>query len=506
MKKKLHDFCRRGQRRTKQRLKRARKGRGGFHGRGRYSVSERVEATKYGGAAALLKMAKDLKLPEAIDAELKLLKFHRPYLESDHILNLAMNALCGGECLQDIERRRNDVAYLDMIGVSALPDPTTAGDFCRRFSKKDLDTLLDAFNVVRKRVWNRMGEEFTNKTAIIDVDSTFVTTTGECTEGIELTYKKTWAHHPLLVTYANTNEVLFLENRPGARPSVEGAPALLDKAVALCREVGHKDILLRGDTAFTQSRYLDGWDDQGVRFVFGILANQHNISRADGLEDKEYVELVRNADKLFREGASRKKPPRSKQQVVEAKGYKDMRLRCEDVAEFAHTPTRSNKSYRVIALRKTIDEYRGQLCLGETTRYFFYITNDRVMTPAEVVRQSNLRCGQEKLIGELKSGVRSLRIPLDTLNANAAYMIATTLAWSLKAWFAMSVPISPQSRSKHSAERKKLLNMSFRRFVHDFVLLPVQIVRSGRSVTMRLLSWASPLRLFLRIAGVLGMT
>ena len=81
--------------------------------------------------------AVELGLAGAIDGRLHLLKYHLPYHESDHVLNFAYNALCNGTCLDDIELRRNDLVFLDAIGADRIPDPTTAGDFCRRFTTDD---------------------------------------------------------------------------------------------------------------------------------------------------------------------------------------------------------------------------------------------------------------------------------------------------------------------------------------------------------------------------------
>ena len=92
-------------------------------------------------------------LVEAIDRDLHLLKVHLPYHESDHVLNVAYNILSGGTCLQDLERRRTDEVYLDGLGAKRIPDPTTEGDFCRRFTAPDLVTLMDAINEVRLGVY-----------------------------------------------------------------------------------------------------------------------------------------------------------------------------------------------------------------------------------------------------------------------------------------------------------------------------------------------------------------
>jgi len=171
-------------------------------------------------------------------------------------LNLAYNLLSGGTNLEDIELRRNDEVYLDALGAKRIPDPTTEGDFCRRFSETDIQILMNTINDVRPGVWQQQPEAFFDQ-AIIDVDGTIASTTSECKEGMDISYKGQWGYHPLIVSLANTGEPLFLVNRSGNRPSHEGAAWYLDRAGALCEKAGFKRILYRGDTDFTQTQHLD---------------------------------------------------------------------------------------------------------------------------------------------------------------------------------------------------------------------------------------------------------
>ena len=442
-------------------------------------------------------------LAKRIDDGLQLLKIHRPYHESDHVLNIAYNAACGGRTLDDIELRRNDEAFLDALGAESIPDPTTAGDFCRRFEAEDVEQLMDIINDVRVDVWKRQGAELTSATAVIDADGSMVPTGGECKEGMGLSYNGVWGYLPLIVSLENTGEPLFIVNRSGNRPSSEGAAHYLDKAIALCRRGGFTDILLRGDTDFSQTTELDRWDADGVRFVFGYDARKNLVAQAQDLDDlDDYQELVRRAEQTFA-GKHRARPPKVKEQIVRDKGYRNIRLKSEDVAEFDYQPTSCKQSYRMIVLRKNLSVERGENVLFDDVRYFFYITNDRVMEPEEVVFEANQRCNQENLLAQLKSGVRALHAPVNTLNANWAYMVMASLAWTLKAWMALWLPVQPRWLDKHRAERDTWLRMEFRSFLNAVINIPAQVVRTARTLVLRLLAWRPQLPVLFRLLDAL---
>ena len=170
----------------------------------KYEIAGRVRAVTCGGLAAMRDLVRRLGLPAAIDGQLGVLKRARPYRDSDHILNIAYNVLCGGHVLDDIEVRRNDAAFLDMLCAEAIPDPTTAGDFCRRFDGEAVWRLMRVVNETRVGVWRRSRRAVATETARIDADGSIVPTLGECKQGMDLSYKGIWGYHPLLISLANT--------------------------------------------------------------------------------------------------------------------------------------------------------------------------------------------------------------------------------------------------------------------------------------------------------------
>ena len=192
---------------------------------------------------------------------LGLLKIHLPYHDSDHVLNIAYNLLAGGTCLEHLELLRSDRAYLDALGARRVPDPTTAGDFCRRFDEVAILRLQTIFNRIRRKVWAEQPRAFFHE-AVIEGDGTMVETTGECKEGMDINYKGQWGYHALVLSLANTGEPLFVVNRSGNRPSHEQAAWYFDCSIELCRKAGFRNIRLRGDTDFTQTEHLDRWDEE----------------------------------------------------------------------------------------------------------------------------------------------------------------------------------------------------------------------------------------------------
>ena len=170
------------------------------------------------------------------------------------------------------------------------------------------------------------------------------------------------------------------------------------------------------------------------------------------------------------------------------------------MAEFTYRPIKCERPYRMIALRKKIAVEKGQQRLFEEYRYFFYITNDRTSSAEQIVFSANDRCDQENLIEQLKNGVRAMRNPLDNMYSNWVYMVICSLAWTLKAWTALLLPVSPRWRKKHEAERAALLKMEFKRFADSLLRVPCQIVRTGRRIIYRLLSWNPWTGVLLRLA------
>ena len=273
-----------------------------------------------------------------------------PYWESDHVLNIAYNVLVGGQRLEDIELRRQDESFLDGLGAQRIPDPTTAGDFTRRFDVGDILQLQECINRTRQRVWQEQPKGFLAE-AYIDVDGTIAETYGECKGGMNLSYKGIWGYAPLTVSLANTREVLYLVNRPGNAVSHQDSVEWIDRAIELVKPVAGQ-VTLRGDTDFTHTAQLDRWHGQGVKFILGLDAHVKAVQLAEGLPERDWRPLERFPKyEILTEPRARRE--RVKEQVVVEKGYENRKLLAEDISEMKYQPHRCQQEYRlVIVLRQ----------------------------------------------------------------------------------------------------------------------------------------------------------
>lgn len=468
-----------------------------------YEVSSKVGGTGFGGMAAVHAFVKRIELDAEINRRLTVFKKRCPYYESDHVLNVAYNTMCGARSLQEIELRRNDEYYLDSIGAERIPDPTTTGDFCRRMNSVSIDVLQESIDQVRLKVWNEQGKDF-KKLATIDMDATIVETDGECKGGMDISYKNIWGYHPLLFTLAETGEVLRLTNRGGNAQSGHNAFKDADKIIALCKKAGFERILLRGDTAFTQTDHLDRWDDDKVEFVFGIAKHANLLAKIDEIAPDQWKHVPR-APSYDPSTPNRARPDKVKREIIEARGYRNRRLKEEVYVEVPYKPYKCDKTYRLIIVRKKQD-VTEQGVLFENDVYFFYISNvaPSQHTGLDVIYESNKRCNQENVIAQLYAS-RALHAPVDELASNWAYMVMASLSWTLKAWIALSIPEEPigntreatknstkkatkQAVHKIKEEKKRLLRMEHRKFVEQFIRIPALIVRTGRRLIVRLTS------------------
>ncbi|MBI3850463.1 MAG: IS1380 family transposase, partial [Verrucomicrobia bacterium] len=436
----------------------------------RYEMADRVNAVSCGGIGAMHLLVQRLGLIEDINRNLKLLKVHLPYHESDHVLNIAYNILAGGVRLEDIERRRQDEKFLNGLDAQRIPDPTTAGDFTRRFEEADILALRECFNRARLAVWKVQPKGFLEE-AFLDVDGTIAATLGKCKEGIGLSYKGIWGYAPLIVSLANTKEVLYLQNRPGNWASHSGSVEWIDRAVKLVGQVAGT-VTIRGDTDFTHTAHLDRWDAAGCYFILGMDAHPKVVQLAEQLPQSAWQRLER-LPKYEILTEPRQKVFRYREQIVIEKEFRNQKLVGEDIAQMDYQPLKCGKQYRLVIVRKNLSVQTGEQALLDEIRYFFYLTS-RQDKAQKIVGLANGRCDQENVIEQLKNGVNAMRMPVNDLLSNWASMVMAARAWNLKSWYGLLTP--------NRQRGLELVRMEFRRFLQAILLIPCQVVRTARRV------------------------
>lgn len=452
----------------------------------RTKVQERGEVTAYGGLALAHDLAMRLELDRELNRSLRLLKLHLPFFESDHVLTHVYNLYIGGRCIEDIGHIQHSVAIKRLLGACRIPDPTTAGDFLRRFRPADLKVFQSVIDEGRERVWRKVPRK-RKRTATIDMDSTIREVYGECKQGADFSYDGRWSYHPLLLTLAETNEPLRTINRSGNKHSAEGASKALDEVVRRVKRHFSK-VLVRGDSKFYQRPILAVCKEHGAMFAFVMPSHETLIERAETLAKTAWKPFSTEA--AATSGASspkksRRRRTRHRRRKARRRGYRTLSTAREWVAEFEYRLPPSSKwthlglsgqRYRVIVRRQRIEVSQGQDRLYDEYRYRFLITNisRSRMSAAAVVRFGNGRCDQENVIEQLKNGIAALRMPTGELLANHAFLMMGQLAWCLRSWLSL-LALPPQT-----------LRWEWDWYRHAFVYVAARMTHSARRAVVYL--------------------
>ena len=335
------------------------------------------------------------------------------------------------------------------------------------------------------KVWARQPKEFFER-ATIDVDGTLVVTTGECKEGMDISYKGTWGYHPLVVSLANTGEVLRLVNRSGNRPSHEGAAEEADQAIALCRRAGFRKIVLRGDTDFSQTEQLDGWDADGRDLRLRLRGHaepggNRGQPAENGLEEAGAAAAVRGEDRAAAAAGERQAADRPPPRVRGAAAAGARRWPSSTIS-----PTRvpAGVPHGRGPQEHLGREGRSSGCSTRSATSSTSPTTGRV-DAEEVVFEANDRCDQENLIAQLAGGVRALvgagGQPGEQLGVHGDGRAGLEPEGLVGVVAAGGGPLARRSIRRRSSS---VLRMEFRTFLNAFIKMPCQIVRAGRQADL----------------------
>ena len=438
------------------------------HPKLRVSV-EASSTTSFGGLSIAAGLSRSLKIPQKIDANLSLLQRSGPFKESDHVLTHVYNLFLGGTSIEDISFLQQSEPLRRILGTRRVPDPTTAGDFLRRFDSSSLNALDRAIDDMQAEVWRRSGIR-KQSLGIVDIDSHVHHVYGNQKEGADFTHKGGFGFHPLVLTLSGTQEVLRVENRSGNVCSAEGAVERMSEVSELLNRRFRK-VLWRGDSAFCSQDILDFCEEEGQYFAF--------VSKSNLLFEKLADARPKHAWKPFRAVDSQKKLHRRRKnnirrQIARARGKRDLKLERQWLTEVPYNPSRSEDEYRLIIRRQRIEQsHQGELFT--VWRYRYVLTNlPKSYSTEKVIRLTYQRCDQENIIEQLQNGVAGMRMPSGNFIANSAFLICARLAHNLKSWLAQLTLPAETAR------------WEWKRFRLAFVYVPAKVTRKARAICVRL--------------------
>jgi hypothetical protein len=434
--------------------------------------SEPSDTTPYGGLALAASLVRSLGIAQDLDRELSLLASHRPFHESDHVLTHVYNLYAGGTCIEDIADLQTSEPVRRMLGAERIPDPTTAGDFLRRFDAEALQTLDQVIDRAQEKVWQRRYGKRKAERAIVDLDSCVRPVYGDQKEGTDFTYKGSFGYHPLVISLAGTLECLRLVNRSGNTASADGSEShLLELFPMLGRRF--KQVIVRGDSAFAKQAIFDACEEAGHSFAV-VSPQQQNFARLfealPGDQWKPYRQRERSED---RPRKRRKRGPNRRRERARARNKRDLQLQKQWIAEIPYRPDRSKQTYRLIARFQEIEEHeQGHLFM--LTRFRFALSNlPPSVSAEEVMDLTYQRCDQENLIEQLQNGVAAMRMPTGGMLSNAAFGTCARLAHNLKPWLAQ-LALPPET-----------MRWEWKRFRRAFVYCAARVVHTARQVHVR---------------------
>jgi len=417
-------------------------------------------------------LVRSLAIARDLDQELSLLSCHRPFHESDHVLTHVYNLYVGGTCIEDIADLQTSEPVRRMLGTDRIPDPTTAGDFLRRFDAHAVRALDHVIDRAQEKVWRRRYGKGKAERAIVDLDSCVRPVYGDQKEGTDFTYKGSFGYHPLVISLAGTLECLRLINRSGNTASAEGSESHLRELFPMLGR-HFKQVIVRGDSAFAKQAIFDACEEAGHSFAV-VSPQQGNFgSLFEALPGDRWKPYRQREPRAGRVERRRKRGPNRRRERARSRNKRDLQLKKQWIAEIPYQPTRSGRPYRLIARYQEIEEHeQGHLFM--LTRFRYVLSNLPASVSAEEIMDLTYqRCDQENLIEQLQHGVSGMRMPTGGMLSNAAFGTCARLAHNLKPWLAQ-LALPPET-----------MRWEWKRFRRAFVYCAARVVHTARQVHVR---------------------
>jgi len=394
--------------------------------------------TVHTGLSLVYAMAEALEIPRILDEHVKVKQRESGYPESEHILALAANAFVGGDYLEDLEALREDVAIQRAIGRKDLPDPTTAGDFCRRFTLGHLLQMNHAFGEIEQRVYKRRPEIMR---WTVDVDAKVHEVYGEKKQGAAKSYNGIYSLQPMYGFVHETDEMIHCELRSGnTHPGAGGAGFLRRLKRKIPSTV--KTVHLRSDSAFYAKDVVEMCEKE--KWTFTLTADQTGplMKQIEGLPESAW-----------------KRHPKD-----EALSY----------GEVWYQPVKWAHPYRYLVRREKKALKSGQSALFEVMSYSYYVVvTNREEGIQEVLELHDKRGMSERRIAEFTNEFL-FHLPMEGFMSNWVYLLCAQLAYNLSLWI-RDLVLPPFYRKKH-----------IKRIRRSIGLIASKVTHGGHQVGMRI--------------------
>ena len=400
--------------------------------------NKRSPLLSYAGILPVRNLVERLDVASVLDSNISILKRHKPYFKSDHILNFVYNFLTGGEVINDIERLQEAKGILRILGTESVPDPTTAGDFLVRFGEKDIEAFQDSFDRIQDSAFSLLDRK-RKEVATIEHDSSIHEVYGQKKEGADYAYENTYSYNVQYITLAETGDVLHQELREGNRYSSFGLSAILP---GILDRVGNhfKHLRYRADSASYDKDIVRPCDERGVEFYISADQTKRLMGEVAGIEEgawKCFRDMNLRATRKKRPVKKRKKRKNHKKAVLDRRKPNRKRRGQTHIASLFYQPLGWQKPYRFVVKRTEVIDKHGQLYLEEgLCKYFYHIivTNNFDASDTRVMHIAQGRANQENLIKDFKYGLGLSHVPTGFFLANQIYFKIAALAWNIKTW------------------------------------------------------------------------
>jgi hypothetical protein len=441
----------------------------------------RGEMTHYGGLVLAQQFVRRFGVAQRIDERLQLFKRHAPYHESDHVLALTYTLYADGACLEDQGSLQGSAAVCKLVGACRIPDPTTAGDFLRRFKTPEaVEQLSGVIDEVQEAAWSRLPRgarrhRRKHEFALVDLDGHVKPLYGEQKEGADFSYDGRWSYQPLVVSLAGSGECLGVVNQPGSARSSDAAAGAL-RAVLPRVKRHFRNAMVRGDTDFDRSDVLQAVIDSGAYFAIGGRVYGNRAALAQVISEKDWEPFIPRAQRHESSATTRHgRTPNYRVHKADERGFRRLRTVEQWVAEIPYQPHGLASPCRMIVRRIRIEEKDGQGALFEYFRYRLVLTNlPRSYPTREIVDLTYQRCDQENTIEQFGEGIAGWRMPVAEFLGNSAWLQIARLAWNLGKWIAqLALP-------------SEVVRWEWKRFRRHFVYVAAKVLKKGRRLIVRL--------------------